>query len=62
MFFTLMKGMGILYFWTWFIWPYLFVFSFAFGISALIKGEKTAQKHLLVSSFSLLIILSGFSI
>lgn len=55
----LMKGIGIFYYWTWFIWPFIFVLSLAFGISSIIKDEYASLKPLFVSGISLLIILAG---
>lgn len=58
----LMRGIGIFYYWTWFIWPFVFVFSFAHGISSIIKDNEKSDKILLmVSAVSLLIILAGIT-
>jgi predicted transporter len=54
-----MNKMALFYYWTWFVWPFLFVFSFAFGIAEAVRGENTAAKNLLVAAVSLLLILAG---
>ena len=55
----LMQGIGIFYYWTWFIWPFVFVFSLAFGIAEIVKDENSAGKNILIAAISLLIILAG---
>lgn len=55
----LMRGIGIFYYWTWFIWPFVFVFSFASGLTEIIKDENSSEKNMLVAGVSLLIILAG---
>ncbi|RGX53321.1 hypothetical protein DWV16_17015 [Anaerotruncus sp. AF02-27] len=55
----LMKGIAIFYYWTWFIWPFVFVFSLAVGIAEIVKDEKASGKSLIISAVSLLIILAG---
>lgn len=57
----LMQGIGIFYYYTWFIWPFLFLFPLANGIADKIKGEDTANKNLLISAIALLIILAGIT-
>lgn len=48
------------YIWTWFIWPFVFVFSFSYGLSRMIVNKDNSGKVLLlISSISLLIILAG---
>ncbi|GAB7387171.1 hypothetical protein BSNK01_10070 [Bacillaceae bacterium] len=59
MFIGLMQGIAIFYYWTWFIWPFVFVFSLAYGIFSIIKDENASLKSLFVSAISLLIILAG---
>ena len=55
----LMKGIAIVYYWTWFVWPFVFVFSLAAGIAEIVKDEKGSGKSLIISAVSLLIILAG---
>lgn len=55
----LMQGIGIFYYWTWFIWPFVFVFSFAVGLAEIIKDENASGKNILIAAVSLLIILAG---
>lgn len=56
-----MQGIGIFYYWTWFIWPFVFIFSFVYAISSLVKDEKASMKPVVVASISLLIILAGIT-
>lgn len=58
-----MGGLAKLYFWTWYLWPFVFVFSLAKGISLRIKDEEaTASKiSLIIAGFSLLVILAGIT-
>jgi len=55
----LMKGIGIFYYWTWFIWPFVFVFSFSNGLAEIIKDENAPSKSIFIAAISLLIILAG---
>lgn len=55
----LMKAIGIFYYWTWFIWPFVFIISFAFGLAEIIKDDKAPGKDILIAAVSLLIILAG---
>ncbi|GAE25732.1 hypothetical protein JCM9140_1740 [Halalkalibacter wakoensis JCM 9140] len=57
----LMQGIGGLYYWTWFIWPFVFVFSLVYSISSIVKDEEASIKPVLVASVSLLIILAGIT-
>lgn len=57
----LMRGIGIFYYWTWFIWPFVFVLSLVNGLSAKIKGEEKADRSILVAAAALLIILAGIT-
>lgn len=56
----LMSRIGIFYYWTWYIWPFVFVFSFANGL-ATIKEEKAVKGSLMAAGVSLLIILAGIT-
>lgn len=57
----LIKGIGIFYYWTWFIWPFVFVFSLVHAITSLIKDEHASLKPVITASVSLLIILAGIT-
>ena len=57
----LMQGIGIFYYWTWFVWPFVFVFSFTNAISTAIKEENASLSSLMSASISLLIILAGIA-
>jgi len=55
----LMQAIAIFYYWTWFVWPFVLVYSFAFGIADIIKNEGSSGKALSLTAVSLLIILAG---
>ncbi|SOC15591.1 hypothetical protein SAMN05880501_108112 [Ureibacillus xyleni] len=57
----LMQGIGIFYYWTWFIWPFVLIFSLVYSIASLVKDEKASIKPALLASISLLIILAGIT-
>lgn len=60
----LMRFMWVLcifYYWTWFIWPFAFVFSLAHGIASIIKDKNSSKTLLLIAAVSLLIILAGIN-
>lgn len=55
----LMRGIGIFYYWTWFVWPFVFVFSLVDEISSRIKDEGKSPQSSIIAAISLLIILAG---
>ena len=55
----LMKGIGIFYMWTWFIWPFIFVISLIHAISSAVKDENASTGSSIAAAISLLIILAG---
>jgi hypothetical protein len=57
----LMKGIGVFYYWTWFIWPFVLMFSFSYGLVEIIKDKNASGKNILIAAISLLIILAGVS-
>lgn len=59
--FEFMKVLGLVYFWGWFIWPFIFVISLVNAISLKLKDEngKAYIKSIILASISLLIILAG---
>lgn len=60
---SLMMGLGGLFYWTWFIWPFLFVFSLAFGVSYIIKNDLLWGKGMLAAAgLSLTMIICGLSV
>lgn len=61
--FEFIEGLATLYIWTWYLWPFVFVSSFAKGLSILIKnGESsTYNKSLIIAGFSLLVIIAGIT-
>nr|WP_312578054.1 hypothetical protein [Sedimentibacter sp.] len=55
----LMRGIGNIYYFTWFIWPFVFVFSLVDAIASSVKGDELSPKSSIWASVSLLIILAG---
>lgn len=53
--------LGIIYIWSWFVWPFTFVAALIYGIASVIKGE-TSKKYIVIAGISLLIMLSGFNL
>ncbi len=62
MFIGLMQGIGVLYYWTWFIWPFVFVWSLTNAIATAVKEGEANLGSLVYASISLIIILAGISI
>ncbi|NEU31738.1 hypothetical protein GN156_13285 [bacterium LRH843] len=59
MFLEFMQGIAIFYYWTWFVWPFVFIISFAYGLTEMIKNEHASLKSIFLAGVSLLIILAG---
>jgi len=59
MFGEIMKILAYGYYFTWFVWPFAFVFGLAHGIKELIQTKKTYNHWLLIASIALLLILAG---
>lgn len=57
---NLIEYIAIFYYWTWFVWPFVLIFGFAFGLADIIKDEKDSGKGLIWAGIALLIILSAF--
>ena len=49
----------IIFYYTWFIWPFVFVFGLAVGICLVVKGELAGVKWLVAASVALLFIIAG---
>ena len=54
-----MKILAYVYYYTWFVWPFAFVFGLVHGINELIQTKKVYNKGLIVASIALLLILAG---
>ena len=54
-----MKVIALFFYWTWFIWPFVFIYSFAYGIASIVKNENSSKGYLFIATISLIIILSG---
>ena len=49
----ILTSLAYFYYWTWYIWPFVFVSSFAKGLSLIIKNEESSayKKVLLLQLF-----------
>jgi uncharacterized membrane protein len=56
-----MQVIGIFYYSTWFIWPFVFILSLVHAISSLVENDTASKKTAIVASVSLLIILAGIT-
>jgi hypothetical protein len=54
----LMNGIALLYYWTWFVWPFVFVFSLLHAISSL-NEPNWSMGSSVTTAVSLMIILAG---
>lgn len=57
----LLQNIAIFYYWTWFIWPFVFIFSLVYAITSLVKDDAATMKPILIASVSLLIIVAGIT-
>lgn len=57
----LMQDIAIFYYWTWFFWPFVFIFSLVYAVTSSVKDDAASMKPILVASISLLIILAGIT-
>lgn len=55
----IMSYLAYIYAFSWFIWPFVFVYSFASGIAGKISGNKESDKALLWAGVALLFITSA---
>ena len=55
----MLNFLGILSWNTWFIWPFIFVFTLAAGIKETLKNTSEFNWLLLFSGFSLMMMLAG---
>ena len=56
---AVMMIFAYVYYFTWFVCPFAFVFGLAYGIKDLIQNNKVYSKGLLIASIALLLILAG---
>ena len=55
----MMELLSYVYYGTWFVWPFVFVFGLAHGIRRVIETKKECNKALIVASVALMMILAG---
>lgn len=56
-----MKVIGIIYLWTWFIWPFIFIYSLVHAIKNLVKEEHITT-NIFIASISFLVIICGIQV
>jgi hypothetical protein len=54
-----MQILSYVYSWTWFLWPFVFVFSLAWGIRDWVKDDSCSAVPLLVAGVALNILVAG---
>lgn len=57
---TAAKYIGLAYLWTWYVWPFVFVYSFANGIVRKMKDDAEAWKSLMWAGIAMTMIVCGF--
>lgn len=58
MFLEFSNVIGVMYLWTWFIWPFIFVTALVNAIKNLVKEER-ATTNINIASVALLVIICG---
>jgi hypothetical protein len=61
MFIEILNVIGVIYLWTWFIWPFIFIKYLVNAIKNLVKEEQ-AGVNITVASIALLVIICGIQI
>lgn len=61
MLFGVMKILALTYYWTWFLWPFVLVFSLGSMVTNWIKKESPPFYWFFLSGLSLLLILAGIT-
>lgn len=59
MLFDIVKVFAAVFYFSWFVWPFAFVFGLAYGIRELIETKKPLSRWLLLASVALLLIVCG---
>lgn len=55
---NVLNGLAIFFYWTWFVWPFVFVFSLVYAIASFVKDERASTIPVFIAGLSLLIMLS----
>ena len=55
----MMKVLAYIYYFTWFVWPFVLIFGLAYGIKELLQNQKAYNIGLMSASIALLLILAG---
>lgn len=61
MYITMLNTIGLIYFWTWFIWPFAFIYSLVNAFKNIISKESPTI-NIVISSISLLVIIAGIQL
>ena len=59
MFFKFFEIIGQIYIVAWFVWPFVFIFSFVDGLVKSLKNSQLAIRELVIASISLTVIIAG---
>lgn len=59
MLFGAMEVLALVYYWTWFLWPFVLVFGLGALITGWIKAGKPSYFWVFMTGVSLLLILAG---
>mgnify|MGYP001633747142 CR=1 FL=1 len=61
MFITTLNTIGLIFFWTWFIWPFAFIYSLVNAFKNIINKERPTL-NIVISSISILVIIAGIQL
>ncbi|GAA0824859.1 hypothetical protein [Clostridium tertium] len=61
MFITVLNTIGLVFYWTWFIWPFTFIYSLVNAFKNVINKECPTL-NIVISSISLLVIIAGIQL
>ena len=56
----LMKAIQFVYAWTWFVWPFVLIFSLCVAIEKIVKDKGFPLAQVIVASVALLFIIVSF--
>lgn len=58
---TAINTIGLVFYWTWFIWPFIFIYSLVSAFKNVINKEPTTV-NVVISSIALLVIIAGIQL
>lgn len=59
MFIGVLEVLGLLFYWTWFVWPFVFMFGLGYGIKEITKTGEIYNLGMLAAAAALLVMLAG---